>query len=452
MKEQEARVGLFPLVQPAATKAAVNPFAFSEAGARGFVPPTPAVDLDLSATSGAVTDRGAAHLPVTITGKTAPFSERGGAVTGLRMYGEDANRSYLSLPTEPMSKLLAGKDFTICMWVKPMLDKETLGDLVQWGLAMDWGITEKGTSVIINDQAETQMAAEDILTPRRWHFLAITAKGEKTTLFIDGLNVADRTWEAPVGEGRAPFVIGGTLRSEQSLNMKLASFAIYSQALDDNDVGKLYLRDKSRYESTADKAWPEDYYTRFDFTPAGVTDRAEFPAQLKPGAGTTVKVTDGRAVLDFDGKASSLLVQENPNIHLLSGAFSMIMDINPAPGINGCLFRRYHDIGLWLRKDGSLMLDANIGHQNQLVFPGAVVAGQWNRLMLTYDGETATVFRDGVLVGRKAYPGSLSVHWDFSLSVGADNTSVKPPFVDYTPMQMREFAIYPRVLDAMPGW
>ena len=450
VKRQEARVRLFPLVQPAVAKPEINLFPSSEADARAYVPPAAALDIDLSGTGGRVEDRGAAHVPVSVVGKTAAFTERGGAVTGLRFYGGDANRSYLSLPTEPLTRMLSGKNFTICTWVKPMLDKETAGDLVQWGLAMDWGISEKGTALIVNDQAEKRLEAEDILTPRQWHFLAISAEGARTTLYIDGINVADLTWNNPVGEGRAPFVIGGTLRSETSLNMKLSSFAIYPEALTDESVGKLYLRDKSRYDSTPDKAWSEDYFTRLDISASGVSDGAEFPARLKLGTGTTVKVVDGRAVLDFDGKASSLLVEENPRIHLLGVPFSMILDINPAAGSGGCLFRRYNDIGLWLQKDGALMLDAIIGRQSQLVFPGAVSAGKWNRLMLTYDGQTAAVFRDGKLVDRKAYPGSLSVRRESPLSVGADDTWVKPPFVDYTAMQMREFAIFPRVLDAMP--
>jgi hypothetical protein len=450
VKQQEARVKLFPLVQTALNKPPVNLFPFSNADAQAYVPPTPAIDLDLSAAGGAVTDRGPNHVPVTVQGKTETFSERGGAVTGLRMYGEDSNRSYLSLPNQDMVKLLTDKPFTICTWFKPMLDKDDQADLWQWGLSMDLEVTRKGLSYICNDQANVRMAASEIMTPRQWHFLSVTVEGTHSTLYVDGLNVAEQTWNSPLGEGRVPFIIGGTLRSEHSFNMKLASFTVYSEVLDDASVGKLYVKDKARFESTPDKVWPEDYLTRFVFTDVGVTDGAEFPAQLTLDASTTPKIVDGRPVLDFNGHTSTLLIKENPNIHLLGKPFSMIFDINPTLIDETCLFRRYHNIGLWVRKDGSLVLDANIGQHNQLVFPGVVTDGKWNRIMLTYDGQTAAIFRDGALVDRKSYPGSLSINRDFQLSFGADNTFGKSGFVGYTPMQLREFEIYPRVLEAMP--
>jgi hypothetical protein len=450
VRQQEARVKLFPLVQSAVTKPAVSLFPFSEADARAYVPPAPVVDLDLSATGGTVTDRGASHVQVTLVGKTAPFAERAGAVTGLRLYGDDANDSYLSLPDDSIRPLLFGKNFTICAWIKPMLDTEAWGDLTQWGLAMSWQVTEKGTSYINNDQASQKLAADDILAPRQWHFLAISNEGTHATLYVDGLNVAEQTWDTPLGEGRAAFIIGGTLRNNKSFNMKLSSFVIYPEALPDDNVGKLYLRDKARYESTPDKAWPEDDLCHFDITANGVTDRAEFPAELVLGAGTTTKVVEGRPVLDFDGKASSLLVKENPHIHLLGTPFSIILDINPTLAVDSCLFRRWLDLGLWLRKDGSVMFDANAGQNNQMVFPGVVTAGKWNRLMLTFDGQTVALFHDGTLVDRKPYQGLLSVNRNFPLSIGADPTSSPTPFSDYTSMQMREFTIFPRVLEVMP--
>ena len=349
-----------------------------------------------------------------------------------------------------MNKVLVGKNFTLAAWFKPMHDKKSFIVLAQWGLALQTEITEKNFTYYNNDQASERLAANDVLTPRQWHFLAISNNGAKATLYIDGLNIADQTFSTPIGEGRAAFIIGGTLRNTEFSNLKLASFAVYPEALNDDSVGKLYLKDKPRFESTPDKAWPEDYLCLFNITANGVTDKAEFPAQLILGSGTTTKVVDGRPVLDFDGANSSILVKDNLHENLLGAPFSMIFDINPAPGSEGCIFRKLFNPGLWLRKDGSLLLDANSGRNSQLIFTNAVVAGKWNRLMLTYDGQTAALFRDGTLLDRKPYPGALDVNREHPFGIGGDNTTAENTFVNRPTMQLREFGIYPRILDAMP--
>ncbi len=450
VKEQEARVQLFPLVQNAVAKPPMSPFPFSEADAAAYTPPSPALDLDLSKTDGTVADRSSQHVPVTVVGKIVPFTERGGAVTGQEILGEDESHGYLSLPMDPMTKMLWGKDFTLAAWFKPMQDKKNAVVLAQWGLALQTEITEKNFTYYNNDQASEKLAANDVLTPRQWHFIAISNKGNHATLYVDGLNVADQTFSSPLGEGRTPFIVGGTLRNTEFSNLKLASFIIYPEALNDDGVGKLYLRDKASFESTPDKAWPEDYLCRFDITANGVTDKAEFPAQLVLGSGTTTKTVDGKPVLDFDGVNSSILVKDNPHENLVGSPFSIIFDISPAQGSEGCLFRKTFNPGLWLRKDGSLMLDANSGRNSQLIFTNAVVAGKWNRLMLTYDGQTASLFRDGTLLDRKSYPGSLDVNRDRPLGIGGDCSTADQSFVNRPVMQMREFGIFPRVLDVMP--
>jgi hypothetical protein len=48
------------------------------------------------------------------------------------------------------------------------------------------------------------------------------------------------------------------------------------------------------------------------------------------------------------------------------------------------------------------------------------------------------------------YPIALSLHRSFQPSIGVDSASSIAPFSGRTPMQMREFTIYPRILEAMP--
>jgi len=338
----------------------------------------------------------------------------------------------------------------MAMWLKPLLDQDPAGDLAQWGLSWDWEVSERGTSLIWNDHARPRLEAEDVLKPRQWHFLAISVDGNRATLYVDGLNVAEQAWDEPLGEGRTPFLIGGNARYNHFLRSKLASFTIYPQALDDSSVGKLYVKDRDRIVQPADAVWPEDYLCLVNFAADGVKDTAELPSALVCRSGATPKMVDGRAVLDFDGKDSSVILKENPHIHLLGSPFSLIMDFNPAPGSEGCLFRRPFNPGLWLRKDGSLLFDANSGENSQIIIPNAVTAGQWNRIMVAFDGKTFSLFRDGKLIAHQNYIGGLDSNPDGPLCVGADSTVDLPVFGTHITMQLREFAIYPRPLDTMP--
>jgi hypothetical protein len=444
--KQEARVQLFPLVQNAVAKPSLNLFPFTPDEAKAYAPPAPAIDLDLGAT---VTDRGSAHAAVQVEGRTAPFTERGGAVSGLQFFGEGESKADLTLPAETVTPLLAGKDFTLCAWLKPMLDQDIEGDLAQWGLAFDWQVRERGTSIIWNDHSEPRLDAGEILSPRQWHFLAVSVSGPHATLYVDGLNAADQTFAEPLGDGRTVFVIGGNARFPHFLRMKLASFTVYPQALDDDSIGKLFVKDRDRFLGTG-APWPEDALARLVFAAGNVTDAAEFPSQLVLAPGTTPTTADGAPALDFDGRTSSLVFKENAHVRLAGSPFSMVIDFKPAPGAEGCLFRRTFNPGLWLRQDGSLLFDANSGENNQLTFPNAVTAGQWNRLMIAFDGKTFALFRDGKLIARQPYAGSLDTSEDHPLCVGADPSTGNPAFINHLAMQVREFTIYPGLLDAMP--
>jgi hypothetical protein len=448
VRQQEARVQLSPLVQNSVEKSPVKLFPFADSDAQSYTPPAPAIDLDL--TSAQVTDRGSAHAAVQVVGKTLPFHERGGAVSGLEFLGEGDTPAYLSLSNDAVRPLLVGKGFTITAWLKPLLDLDPAGDLVQWGLSLDWEVSQRGTSVIWNDQARPRLEADDVLAPRQWHFLALSAEGNHATLFVDGLNVAEQTWVEPLNEGRTSFIIGGNARYSHFLRSKLANFTIYPQALDDVSVAKLYVKDRDRIVQPSNAVWPEDYLALINFTANGVKDVAELPAALAVRSGATPKIVDGRPVLDFDGKDSSLLLKENPHVHLLGEPFSLIMDFNPAVGSEGCLFRRPFNPGLWLRKDGSLLFDADSGENSQIVIPNAVTAGQWNRIMVAFDGKIFSLFRDGKRIAHQDYIGDLDSNPSFPLCVGADSTIEAPVFGNHPVMQLREFAIYPRVLDTMP--
>jgi len=110
-------------------------------------------------------------------------------------------------------------------------------------------------------------------------------------------------------------------------------------------------------------------------------------------------------VLDFDGKTSSLLVKENPHIHLLGAPFSMVLDINPVARSRGCLFRRW-EVGCGCGKDGSLILDANAAQNNRLSSQHGLWREKWNRLIADFRRVKLPLFSaTEPLVDRKSLSG-----------------------------------------------
>ena len=107
-------------------------------------------------------------------------------------------------------------------------------------------------------------------------------------------------------------------------------------------------------------------------------------------------------------------------------------------------------MNLNLAKDGSLNFDANIGRRNVAVFPKVVKPGEWNRLMLVYDGKVVRLYNNGTLVERREYPGKLSQSRYLPLIIGADNTYGANGFSNHLPMQLREFSIAPFLPEAEP--
>lgn len=439
------RVGLYPMVQNLLPRQPINPFSVSETEAAEYQAPEKIVDL-VFAPDGQVHDDGTLQVPVTAHGQVSAFTERGGRLNGLAFRAD--GKAFLTIPQEPLGKAIAERDFTITAWVKPLLDKSSGGQLLRWHHMLAIDLAETGLSFAINSDWPQKIQADSVLQQRGWHFIAVTMEGNTGSVYVDGLNVGSRTWPAPIRQAHGDFFIGSAFGDAGFLNMRLAAFTIFPGALPETDITKLYLQQRARFLSAQGEAWPEDTLTLLDFSKSPVTDIAEFPAQLELGPGTTYSAADH--AFSFDGQKSSLLFREHDRVHQLAAPFSLIIDIKPAPGAEGCIFRRYHDLGLWLRKDGSLMFDANIGKKRQLLIPPVVVPDEWNRLMLTYDGNTFTLFRNGERVFTEAYPGQLSQSRYLPLSVGADNTHGPDGFTGRLKMQLRELTLFPGLLDTMP--
>ncbi len=406
------------------------------------------LDLDFSS-KGAPADAGTDHLPVVVKGQVVPFSEAGGRIVGAWLKGETKEHGYLEVASPLIRKRLTNGRFTIRAWIKPMAVASQGGALFNWGAhQLSWCVFNDRCQVSFHGGDPRRLNAETVIRQRQWQFLALVVDGATATLYADGVPVARQTWDRPVSVNDAPIVIGSNFGQNDFIDAKLAALTVYEEVLTTEGVAALYHAEKSKFAAEPSKAWPENDLLHIVASKDGPLDATELPAAIKAGPGVSVvDGGDGKPVLSFSGTDSYLIVNENARLHLLHDPYSIIFDIKPAPEAAGMLFRRHHEECLSMDKDGSLILDTNIGRNKRLVFPKAVPRGRWTRIMLTYDGKTAGLFVDGKLVSREAYPGVLC-EGRFPFSIGADNTLT--PYGHLVKMEVRGLRIIPAVLDAMP--
>ncbi|HEY3415409.1 MAG TPA: LamG-like jellyroll fold domain-containing protein, partial [Armatimonadota bacterium] len=439
----------YPLVNPQKLdKPAIAMTKITAQEAAVYTPPAPILDLGLNKASGLLEDQGPHHIPVKTNGTVTPFADRNGRITGVYLQDIPGKSGYLTIPSGPIYKLLDRQSTTLCAWVKPLVRNADNASLVRWYENLSWGFTLDGMGLTVNWQWQKRINADAVLTQRDWQFVALRLDGNRSTLFVNGLEVATQQWDAPLSAHPSDFTIGSSYGKQDFFNAKLAHFTIFPGALSSDDVMKLYLKSQESFALKPGECWPEDNLLQLGLQPVG--DTAEIPAELELGPGTTQAQVDGGPALVFDGKTSYLMIKENPHVYLLGTPFSMIFTIRPEVGARGTLFRRYHDEALGLLPDGTLFFDANIGRRNQATFPKAVTMGAWNRMMLSYDGKVVRLFRDGQLLARKDYPGSFSINRNFSLVFGGDNT-MGAKIGANVPMALKELTIIPQALEQMPA-
>lgn len=440
-------VQFYPMVNPAVAKSAA-PLISADAMRTPLALPTPILDVDLHPLSGIAADRGPNHFPVIVSGGVAPFSEAGGKITGVSFKGECAAPGTLLIRSNQLRRAMAAPNFTMRVWVKPMAIDRSGGTLADWiDYVFHWTINDTTTSINLADPPGRRLAAESVIRQREWQCLTLVIEGTKATLYVNGITVGAQEWNRALDPPDAPFCLGSVGCVRDFLNAKLSAFTIYGGALDQQDVAKLYLQERDSYTTSNDAAWPENDVFRLAFDGANVIDAAEIPASIEV-SGSQVRRDDGPAYLSFSGVKSYMLIHDHPRARHYSGPFSVVWEMRRDVGAHGMVFRHHHILCLDLATDGKLTFDANIGRHNFISFPGAVPSGQWVRLMLTFDGSMVRLYRDGALIGEKAYTAGFATN-DYPISIFADRTY---RFPDYGNIRgdLREFRLVPGILIRMP--
>jgi hypothetical protein len=284
------------------------------------------------------------------------------------------------------------------------------------------------------------------MTPRRWQCLTLVVHGLQSDLYLNGVPVSRQTWNRRLEASGAPVHVGSIDGLRNFLNAKLAAFSIYGEPLSAEAVQSLYRSGCDTYRQAGDAHFPENDFFRLKMAPGG-GDEAEVPGEVILGPGVQAEQDAGRPVFTLDGRASYLLVLDSPRERLFSKPYAFILDFRPDKGACGMLFRRHHAECLSLEPDGTLVFDANIGRNDMLRFVKAVKFDAWNRIVLTYDGHTASMEINGVQAGRQVYEGSLYEPGEFPVVFLADNTHFDFPKAYNVRCKVRELRVAPRPAD-----
>ncbi|NQU09613.1 hypothetical protein HQ590_02390, partial [bacterium] len=431
----------YPMVHARIEKAAATNIPAVDAAAPELPPSI--VDLDLTAGRDGIRDRGPNKVAVTVKGTVEPFAEAAGRIRGVYLRGESAKPGTIELAPRVFRKTIEGKSSTIRVWIKPMAVNRPGGSLLNWcSYLFGWTLANDSTTVWLASAPQKKLAVNAVVRQRAWQCLTLVFDGATATLYLNGVPVGKQTWDQPLRGTDTPLTIGSITGTREFLNAKLAAFTIYEGALSEASVAGLYRSERNRFDvKPAD--YPEDDLFRLHLVGDAMGDAAEIPGRIEHGEGVAVIEDDGRPVLALNGKGSYLILRDHPRAALLHHPFTLVLDFRPAPGAAGMIFRRHHLLCLELKKDGALVLDADIGRRNTIRFPNAIRHGQWNRLRFSYDGKKARAEVNGHRIAEIDYVGRLATGSSYPLVLFADNTHPRFPNWANIQCRVRELRLMP---------
>jgi hypothetical protein len=405
--------------------------------------PLPGPVLDLAAgPDGQLVDRGLGKIQVRPQGTVTPVADAGGRIRAVYLRGEGPHPGTLELPTAFFRDNIARKDFTVRVWLMPIAVQTAGGTLLNWGQELEWQIENSDTQIRLPSVPARRQVAGTVIAQRRWQCLALVVKGRQSDLYLNGIAISRQTWNRSIEGTGAPVYIGSFAGRFDFLNAKLAALAIYSEALSPPAVGSLYRSECGTYRVQRGAYYPEN--DLFHLNVASGRDEADIPSEVTVGPGVRFAKDRGRAVMDFDGKTSHILVHDQPRERLVSKPYALILDFLPEPGAHGTLLRRHHANCVSLDADGTLVFDANIGRLNMVRVPKAIRFGQWNRIVLTYNGRKVRLEVNGRPIGERAYQGTLyDPGGEFPLVFLADNTYPGFPQAMTVRCRVRELRMAP---------
>lgn len=256
---------------------------------------------------------------------------------------------------------------------------------------------------------------QTVMQPEVWYFLAVTYDGQTLTLYVDGAAEATLSTTGPGSAPTpSPLVIGGQAGSNAPCD--LWDLTIYNTCR---------TADQEDQAPWVDLATSPGLLAHFDFSTAPAQETVNKLPMTATGVAQSETVAPG--VL-FDGHSSGLMFAEGA-APTITGAFSASAWVcfNTLDSTQSVLSYAsnggagFVNVGLSIAS-GTPSLFASAGGMGAAA-PTSIQVGEWHNIALTYDGQTFTLYLDGVSITSFQSPGFAPQPgvWTFGFDVSPMN-------------------------------
>jgi prepilin-type N-terminal cleavage/methylation domain-containing protein len=180
---------------------------------------------------------------------------------GCSVYFAAFAHSYVTVPNSSVLQL--DDNFTVSMWVKPMVSSAQVfllkGDNSLHGAALAYGYNSNGYMFIADNSNNTPAAPQTGTDIKKWNQLVGVVSGGVRTLYVNGIlvgsspqSVAGSWAKFGATPNNDPLIIGANAISNTAYTEGyIDNVRIYAKTLTASEVGKLYASEKGRYETLA---------------------------------------------------------------------------------------------------------------------------------------------------------------------------------------------------------
>jgi hypothetical protein len=374
---------------------------------------------------------------------------RGRYGDGLEFKGSEHN--VVKIPAS--SELNFEEEFTLEAWVRPASSTDKLAPIL--GKTTGGGSGSKSLSYYLyagNSESKPYGEIQHVLGTGKkataasapagatWTHLALTFDGAKERLYVNGVQVAETTAEAPVTTS-GELQIGAETEHSEWFSGRIDEVRIYNRVLNGVEVGS-----DMEAPLITPKAGPVAAYSFDEGTGTTVEDLT--------GDGHTATIegaewTDGRygGALNFESGTACVSVPDSPELRL-SEEFTVEAWVRPGGGL-------YEDPILVRESGGGPAFGLGIGDQVEGEAEGFIGTGKgsttavsgeelrahdWTHLAATYDGSRLRLYEEGELVAEKSATTPPAVG-EGALKIGCDTPD--GPFTG----KIDEVRVYNRALD-----
>jgi hypothetical protein len=392
---------------------------------------------------------GDGHTATVEGAEWTPHGRYGGA-----MEFKAAEEDVLRIPAS--ADLNFKEEFTLEAWVRPsgatnkyapLIDKQEGGGL---GYFLYGGGSESDVPVGAADPGQEHVQAHEPLPANTWSHVALVFVGNRTYLYVDGVEVQNGAAEPLTGE-EGELEIGGSTDTADYFDGRIDEVRIYNRGLDPAEVAVDMENPIQTPKQGPIAAWSFD-----EIGEGGTVEDVTGDEHTGTVEGATLARGKYGEALQFDGENDVVKVPNSSEFDLTEG-FTFEAWVRPesesqewapilAREIGGG--KAASELAWWLYESGH---EPNVpyggtesapGEKNEALGEDPLPVDAWSHVALTYDGSQVVLYVDGKLVDCSPAPSKPPRVTEGELQIGGATEQGR-----YFRGRIDEVRIYNRALD-----